>query len=145
MEINITEIIPLQRASFFVFWVLAAYSVVLFSMAVDYLSAFLRCRKLHEKWVSDKQKRTADKAQKYFLPMLALTFIDILCLVVTKYPVFTLLLGAFNAFTEWLSVFEKTHTKEEQREAARTMNVILKNKDELARVLADLLNKEVNK
>ena len=46
---------------------------------------------------------------------------------------------AINSLTEWRSVFEKSHTKAEQREAARTMNVIIKNKEELANVLRELI------
>lgn len=133
------EIIEAQRLHGFLFWVLLAYTVVMLSMLVDFITAFLRCKRVGEKWVSDKQKRTSEKAQKYFLPMVAVTLVDILCFVITKYPVFTLLLAAVNSLTEWLSVFEKTHTKQEQREAAKTMNVILKNKEDIAKTIADVI------
>lgn len=110
-------------------------------MLVDLIAAFVRCRRVGEKWVSDKMKRTSAKAEKYFLPMLALSVVDLLVLVIAKYPVFTLVLAAFNALTEWKSVFEKSHTKEEQRNAANTFNVIVKNKDDIAKMISELIEK----
>lgn len=73
--------------------------------------------------------------------MLALSVVDLLVLVIAKYPVFTLVLAAFNALTEWKSVFEKSHTKEEQRNAANTFNVIVKNKDDIAKMISELIEK----
>ena len=134
-------IIDYSRLYVFSFWVVCAYAVVFISMLIDLLSAFVRCRRVGEKWVSDKMKRTAAKAEKYFLPMLALSVIDILVFIIVKYPVFTLVLALINSLTEWKSVFEHTHTKEEQREAARTISVIVKNKDEIAKVLEEIINK----
>lgn len=133
------KIIDASRLQTFAFWVVAAYSVVLLSMVIDLVAAYVRCKRLGGKWVSDKQKRTSEKAEKYFLPMLALSFVDVLTFVLVQYPVFTLVMAVINALTEWRSVFEKSHTKQEQREAAQTMSVIIKNKDELAKVLVELL------
>ena len=125
----------------FAFWVVCSYAVVFLSMLVDLIAAFVRCRRVGEKWVSDKMKRTSAKAEKYFLPMLALSVVDLLVLVIAKYPVFTLMLAAFNSLTEWKSVFEKSHTKEEQRNAANTFNVIVKNKDDIAKMISELIEK----
>lgn len=125
----------------FAFWVVCSYAVVFLSMLVDLIAAFVRCRRVGEKWVSDKMKRTSAKAEKYFLPMLALSVVDLLVLVIAKYPVFTLMLAAFNSLTEWKSVFEKSHTKEEQRNAANTFNVIVKNKDDIAKIISELIEK----
>lgn len=133
------KIIDASRLQTFAFWVVVAYSVVLLSMVIDLVAAYVRCKRLGEKWVSDKQKRTSEKAEKYFLPMLALSFVDVLTFVLVQYPVFTMVMAVINALTEWRSVFEKSHTKQEQREAAQTMSVIIKNKDELAKVLVELL------
>lgn len=136
---DISNILDCARLQTFAFWVVTAYAVVFLSMVIDLLAAFVRCRRVGEKWVSNKQKRTADKAEKYFLPMLALSFVDVLTFIIIQYPVFTLSLALINSLTEWRSVFEKSHTKAEQREAARTMNVIIKNKEELANVLRELI------
>ena len=40
---------------------------------------------------------------------------------------------------EWSSVFENTHTKHEQREAAKTINVILKNKGDVTKTLQEII------
>ena len=138
---DITKGIAVSRLSVFAFWVVCSYAVVFLSMLVDLIAAFVRCRRVGEKWVSDKMKRTSAKAEKYFLPMLALSVVDLLVLVIAKYPVFTLVLAAFNALTEWKSVFEKSHTKEEQRNAANTFNVIVKNKDDIAKMISELIEK----
>lgn len=138
---DITKVIDASRLSVFAFWVVCSYAVVFLSMLVDLIAAFVRCRRVGEKWVSDKMKRTSAKAEKYFLPMLALSVVDLLVLVIAKYPVFTLVLAAFNALTEWKSVFEKSHTKEEQRDAANTFNVIVKNKDDIAKMISELIEK----
>ena len=138
---DITKVIDASRLSVFAFWVVCSYAVVFLSMLVDLIAAFVRCRRVGEKWVSDKMKRTSAKGEKYFLPMLALSVVDLLVLVIAKYPVFTLVLAAFNALTEWKSVFEKSHTKEEQRNAANTFNVIVKNKDDIAKMISELIEK----
>lgn len=142
---EIAQIIEVQRLYVFVFWVISAYAIVFVSMLVDLFAALVRCHRIGEKWVSDKMKRTSAKAEKYFLPMLALSLVDCLVFVVVEYPVFTILLALFNALTEWKSVFEKSHTKKEQREAAQTVSVIVKNKDDIANMIKELIEKGVSK
>lgn len=134
------QIINVNDLHFFLFWVFAAYAGVLVSMLVDLLAAYFKCKKCGIKWESNTLKRTADKANKYFLPMIALTLIDCLIFIVNKYPVFTLALGGFCILSEWFSVFEHTHTKQEQREAAKTINVILKNKCDVTSTFREILN-----
>lgn len=138
---EITQIIEVQRLHVFVFWVISAYSIVFVSMLIDLFAALVRCHRIGEKWVSDKMKRTSAKAEKYFLPMLALSLVDCLVFIVVEYPVFTILLALFNSLTEWKSVFEKSHTKKEQREAAHTVSVIVKNKDDIANMIKELIEK----
>ena len=138
---EITQIIEVQRLHVFVFWIISAYSIVFVSMLIDLFAALVRCHRIGEKWVSDKMKRTSAKAEKYFLPMLALSLVDCLVFIVVEYPVFTILLALFNALTEWKSVFEKSHTKKEQREAAQTVSVIVKNKDDIANMIKELIEK----
>lgn len=142
---EITQIIEVQRLHVFVFWVISAYAIVFVSMLIDLIAALVRCHRIGEKWVSDKMKRTSAKAEKYFFPMLALSLVDCLVFIVVEYPVFTILLALFNALTEWKSVFEKSHTKKEQREASQTVSVIVKNKDDIANMIKELIEKGVSK
>lgn len=139
-----SQILNLNNLHIFLFWLVAAYAGVAISMGIDLLTAFFKCRRNHIKWESDVQKRSADKALKYFLPMFVLTLVDCLAFIVNKYPVFTLALGAFCVVTEWFSVFEHTHTKQEQREAAKTINVILKNKADLVKAVEEILKQKYN-
>ncbi len=67
--------------------------------------------------------------------MLCLSCIDVLTSVVLPAPLFTMLMGAFNIFSEWKSVLESTHDKQELREAANTFNVIAKNKHDIAAIV----------
>ena len=67
---DLTKIIDASRLNVFAFWIVCSYAVVFLSMIVDLIAAFVRCRRVGEKWVSDKMKRTSAKAEKYFLPML---------------------------------------------------------------------------
>ena len=87
---------------------------------------------------------TATKAKKYFTPFLTLCFIDILCCVVIPIPVFSMLWTAYCIFCEFVSVREKSWQKEELRKAEKTMRVIIDNKDEIAKMAAELLFQREN-
>ncbi len=56
--------------------------------------------------------------------------------VIIPVPAFTMLYGAFCIFCEFRSVMEKTHEKQEILDAATTMNVIIKNKDDIAQLVS---------
>ena len=59
--------------------------------------------------------------------------------MILPFPAFTMLMAAFNVFCEWKSVMETTHDKEEIREAESTFNVIIKNKDDIAKMISEIL------
>lgn len=136
---HIINIIGTEKIFTFTLWTVVAYGVVLCSMLLDMIAAYIRSRRTHTAWVSWKQKKTASKAEKYFFPMVALTMVDLLSLIVVSYPVFTLLLAVVNSLTEWISIFEKSHSKKEQYEALQTMEIILSNRDKIGDILVDYL------
>lgn len=138
---NFEVLIDVNKLFTFAVWVVVAYMCVCVSIIIDLCAAFYKCKRLGVAWVSDKMKRTSTKAGKYFLPMLALSVVDCIAFCVVPYPIFTLLFGVVNALTEWRSVFENTHTKEEQRKAANTINLVVQNKDELTKIIGELINK----
>lgn len=138
----IIEILGKERLQVFALWLVLSYGVVLCSVLIDMCAAFIRCKRSKIPWVSWKQKETATKAEKYFLPMLALSIVDILVLTITQYPIFTLLIGAVNALTEWISIFEKSHSKKEQTEYAQILQTIISNKDEIGQILFNVINKK---
>ena len=115
-------------------WLAMTYLAVIVAMAADFFTGIHKARKAGVATRSRGYKMTTEKAAKYFLPMICLTCIDVLTSVVLPAPFFTMIMGGFNIFCEWKSVFETTHDKQEIREAANTMNVILKNKEDVAKL-----------
>lgn len=122
-----------------------AYAGVLLSMGIDLIYGVKKAKELKIVRTSTGYKKTAAKAQKYLSPMLCLTIVDIMLSVCIPLPVFTLLWAAYCAFCEFKSIREKSWQKAELREAANTMNVVIKNKDDIAKIVAELLYKDNNK
>ena len=120
-------------------WLAATYTCVLVAIAIDFVSGVRKARMAGVKPRSRGYKMTCDKAVKYFLPMLCLSCIDFLASIFFAAPFLTMAMGAFNIFCEWKSVMESIHDKAEIREAAETMRLIIENKDDLARAIADIL------
>lgn len=116
-----------------------AYAGVILSMAIDLISGIRKARKLGLATTSVGLKKTADKASKYFTPMLILTIVDMMLCIHIHLPVFTMLWACYCVFCEFKSVTEKSWQKKELRDAAKTMNVIIKNKDEIAKVLVGII------
>ena len=114
------------------------------AMAVDLVSGVQKAKQRGEARTSTGYKKTATKAKKYFTPFLTLCFIDILCCVVIPIPVFSMLWTAYCIFCEFVSVREKSWQKEELRKAEKTMRVIIDNKDEIAKMAAELLFQREN-
>ena len=120
-------------------WLAATYTCVLVAIAIDFVSGVRKARMAGVKPRSRGYKMTCDKAVKYFLPMLCLSCIDFLASIFFAAPFLTMAMGAFNIFCEWKSVMESIHDKAEIPEAAETMRLIIENKDDLARAIADIL------
>ena len=120
-------------------WLTIAYIAVILAMAVDFVAGLHKAKEAGQVTTSRALKMTTEKATKYFLPMLCLSCIDVLTSVVLPAPFFTMLMGAFNIFCEWKSVLESTHDKQELRDAANTMNVIIKNKDDIAAIITQAI------
>lgn len=122
-------------------WLLITYASVVFAMFVDLITGIRKAKAAGIATTSRLLKKTCDKSIKYFFPMLCLFPIDVMTSNFTSVPVFTMLMAAFNIYCEWKSVMEKTHTKKEIYDAAQTVSVIVKNKDDLAKVFAEVLAK----
>lgn len=122
-------------------WLLITYASVVFAMFVDLITGIRKAKAAGIATTSRLLKKTCDKSIKYFFPMLCLFPIDVITSNFTSVPVFTMLMAAFNIYCEWKSVMEKTHTKKEIHDAAQTVSVIVKNKDDLAKVFAEVLAK----
>ena len=119
-----------------------SYAGVLLGMAVDLFTGIYKAKQQNIARTSTALKKTATKASKYFTPMLCLTIIDIMLSVYIPLPVFTILWGTYCVWCEFKSVTEKSWKKAELREAANTMNVIIKNKDDIANIVAELIKEK---
>ena len=119
-----------------------AYAGVILSMVLDLIFGIRKAKQLGEATTSTGLKKTADKARKYFSPMLCLTIIDVMLSVHIPIPVFTILWAVYCALCEFKSITEKSWQKAELRDAAKTMNVIIKNKEDIAKILVELLEEK---
>ena len=77
--------------------------------------------------------------EKYFNPFLTLVMIDLICCIVIPFPVFAMLWAVYCVFCEFKSVREKSWEKAELRKAEKTMSIIIENKDDIARLAAQIL------
>ena len=120
-------------------WLALTYIAVILAMAIDFVAGLRKAKAAVIASNSRGYKMTTEKAAKYFLPMLCLTCVDIMTSVILPAPFFTMLMGGFNIFCEWKSVMESTHDKQEMREAANTLNVIVKNKDDIVGIITQAM------
>ena len=120
-------------------WLALTYIAVILAMAIDFVAGLRKAKAAGIASNSRGYKMTTEKAAKYFLPMLCLTCVDIMTSVILLAPFFTMLMGGFNIFCEWKSVMESTHDKQEMREAANTLNVIVKNKDDIVGIITQAM------
>ncbi len=109
------------------------------AMFVDLVSGIMKAKQRGEARTSTGYKKTAIKAKKYFTPFIELCFIDLLCCVVIPFPVFSMIWTGYCIFCEFKSVREKSWEKAELRKAEKTMSVIIENKDDIAKIMAQIL------
>ena len=126
-------------------WLALTYIAVILAMAIDFVAGLRKAKAAGIASNSRGYKMTTEKAAKYFLPMLCLTCVDVMTSVILPAPFFTMLMGGFNIFCEWKSVMESTHDKQEMRDAANTLNVIVKNKDDIAAIVMQAMDLMVKK
>ena len=121
-----------------------AVSAMIGAMAIDLFFGIRKAKTNGEITTSTGYKKTAAKAQKYFSPFLVLVFIDLICCYLVPVPAFAMLWASYCVFCEFKSVREKSWEKAELRKAEKTMSVIIENKDDIAKMVAEILfnNKE---
>ena len=100
---------------------------------------------LNEARTSTGYKKTCDKARKYFGPFGITVCIDIVTCIIVPIPVFSILWSIWVGFCEFKSVREKAWEKAEIRKQDRTMQVILENKDDIAKTIVELLKQATEK
>ena len=119
-----------------------ASAMMIVAMVVDLVFGVYKARQLGEATTSTGLKKTCEKARKYFSPFMVLVCIDLLSSVISPAPAFSLLWAAYCIFCEFISVREKAWKKAELRKQERTMSIILENKDDIAKMIAELIKKQ---
>ena len=119
-----------------------ASAMMIVAMTVDLVFGVIKAKQLGEATTSTGLKKTCEKARKYFSPFMVLVCIDLLSSVISPAPAFSLLWAAYCIFCEFISVREKAWKKAELRKQERTMSIILENKDDIAKMIAELIKKQ---
>lgn len=114
-------------------------ATLLFAMAVDFITGLIKAKERGEARTSQAMKKTATKGQKYFSPYMVLVCIDIICCVIIPFPAFSMFWATYCIYCEFKSVREKSWKKAELRKAERTMNIIIENKDEIAKLVKEII------
>lgn len=122
-----------------------ASAMMIVAMTVDLVFGVYKARQLGEATTSTGLKKTCEKARKYFSPFAVLVCIDLLSSVISPAPAFSLLWAAYCIFCEFISVREKAWKKAELRKQERTMSIILENKDDIAKMIAELIKKQADR
>lgn len=105
------------------------------AMAIDLIFGVRKAKENGEATTSCGFKKTCDKARKYFSPFIVTVCIDIIACVVVSVPIFSMIWAAYCIFCEFISVREKAWQKAEIRKQERTMQVVLENKEDIAKAL----------
>lgn len=116
-------------------------AAMLVAMAVDLYFGVKKAKKNGEATTSTGFKKTCDKSMKYFMPFLCLICIDVIGSAVLPVPAFSMIWAAWCVFCEFKSVREKAWTKAELRKAERTVNVVVENKDDIVKMVAEMILK----
>ena len=130
----------------FAFIVSLCMAAMLVAMIVDLIFGVRKAKRNGEATTSTGLKKTCDKARKYFSPFMATVCIDIIAACANlQVPIFSMLWAAYCVFCEFISIREKAWQKAEIRKQDRTMQVILENKDEIAKAVVEIMKEERKK
>ena len=121
-----------------------ASAMMIVAMIVDLVFGVYKAKQLGEATTSTGLKKTCEKARKYFSPFMVLVCIDLLSSVISPVPAFSLLWASYCIFCEFISVREKAWQKAEMRKQERTMSIILENKDDIAKMIAELIKRQAD-
>lgn len=113
---------------------------LLVAMGIDFFTGMYKARVNGEKITSRKKKMTAQKANRYFSPFAVLVFMDLIAAVYLPAPLFSIPYAIYLLSCEFTSIREKAWEKAEIERASRTINMVLENREDLAKAIAEILN-----
>ncbi|MCF0236633.1 MAG: phage holin family protein [Bacteroidaceae bacterium] len=112
------------------------------AMAIDLVTGIRKARINGKARTSRGLKMTAKKAAKYLTPFATLSFIDLLAAVVVPFPPLSMIWAAYCIYCEFVSVRENAWEKSEIERAGKTMHLIVDNKDDIARMVVEMLTRQ---
>ena len=128
----------------YVVLIVVATAALIFAMATDLIFGVRKAKLRGEAATSKGFKKTCEKARKYYSPFIELVCIDLIGCVIIHVPAFSMLWAAYCVCCEFTSVREKAWKKAELRKQERTMSIILENKDDIAKMIAELIKKQAD-
>ena len=121
-------------------------SAIVVAMTVDLISGIAKAKENHVARTSTGYKKTCAKTQKYFMSFICNICVDLIAACANiPIPIFSILWSGYCVFCEFTSVREKSWQKAEIQKQERTMRVILENKDDIAKILAELQKEKEEK
>lgn len=112
------------------------------SMGVDLFFGIKKAKENGEATTSKGFKKTCDKARKYFSPFMVAVCIDLIACIVLPFPIFSMIWAGYCVFCEFISVREKAWQKAEIRRQDRTFGIILENKEDIAKAIAEIIKEK---
>lgn len=114
-------------------------------MTIDLIAGIQKAKELHVARTSTGLKKTCDKAKKYFPTFLIAALMDVTTCIISPFPLFAIAWTVYLLSCEFKSIREKAYEKAEIRKQDRTMQVILENKDEIAKAVVEIMKEERKK
>lgn len=112
---------------------------ILAAMGVDLVAGLHKAKINGKRRTSRGLKMTAKKAHRYLSPFAVLTFLDIVAAIILPVPFFSMGFTAYILWCEYVSIREKAWEKAEIDKASRTINMVLENRDDIAKAIAELI------
>lgn len=116
-----------------------AYAGLLAAMFIDLVCGVKKARIRGEATKSVGLRKTSTKAAKYLTPMLCLTIMDVISCFIIPVPAFSMLWAAYCIYCEYKSVREKAWEKADVAAAREVMEIAIKNKDDLAKMITEIV------
>lgn len=114
-------------------------------MTIDLIAGIQKAKELHVARTSTGLKKTCDKAKKYFPTFGIASLMDVATCIISPFPIFAIAWTVYLLLCEFKSIREKAYEKAEIRKQDRTMQVILENKDEIAKAVVEIMKEERKK
>lgn len=156
-SLTMTFEINLQQLAVVCFLLFAEYALVLASVIADLISGRKKAKQRGELRTSYGYRRTVDKLGRYYLPLFALTVVDIMQMIAIWYlnyyhdtnipllPIMTLIGAIGIGLIEIKSILEKSDEKDRRKlnKNLKDLSILLENKDDILKGIAGVLKNQV--